>query len=216
MFGFLFKKQHQIETLIFNYIENFRKTQKLFSEAFTACRSNPFCSDFDFLTKQTHKYESHGDDIRDEINDLMYGKALLPESREDIMRLIESVDKILGHFETILHIIKEQQISIPDFIIPKIDELFTSSLESCDLMLEQVEALFSTQQRIRELVSRIDLLESRCDHIERNLIRAVFASDLDLAQKIQTKEIILQIGDISDQVDRVSKRVNIIRMKRIV
>ena len=83
-------------------------------------------------------------------------------------------------------------------------------------MLEQVEALFSTQQGIRELVARIDLLESQCDHIERNLIRAVFGSDLDVSQKIQIKQIILQIGDISDQVDRVSKRVNIIRMKRIV
>ena len=216
MFGFLFKKQHQIQTLIFSYIENFRKTQKLFSEAFTACKTNPFCSGFDFLAKQTHKYESRGDDIRDEINDLMYGKALLPESREDIMRLLGSVDKILGHFETILHMIEDQQIEIPDFIVPKIDELFTSSLESCDLMLEQVEALFSTQKGIRELVAKIDLLESRCDHIERHLIRAVFGSDLDVFQKIQIKQVILRIGDISDQVDRVSKRVNIIRMKRIV
>ena len=133
----------------------------------------------------------------------MYGKALLPESREDIMRLLESVDKILGHFETILHMIEDQQIELPDFIVPKIDELFTSSLESCDLMLEQVEALFSsTQKGIRELVARIDLLESRCDHIERNLIRAVFGSDLDVYQKIQIKQVILQIGDISDQVDR--------------
>ncbi|RLC32801.1 MAG: hypothetical protein DRH32_02320 [Deltaproteobacteria bacterium] len=216
MFGFLFKKQQQIETLIFNYIENFRKTQKLFSDAFTSCKSDPFCSDFDFLTKQTHKYESRGDDIRDEINDLMYGKALLPESREDIMRLLESVDKILGHFETILHIIKGQKVVIPDFIMPKVQELFTFSLESCDLMLKQIEALFSTQQGIRELVSDIDLLESRCDHIERSLISAVFSSDLDLARKIEVKELILMIGNISDQVDRVSKRVNIIRMKRIV
>ena len=30
MFGFLFKKQHQIETLIFSYIENFRKTRIVF------------------------------------------------------------------------------------------------------------------------------------------------------------------------------------------
>lgn len=216
MFGFLFKKQQQIEKLIFSYIENFRKTKKLFSDAFAVCNSNPFCNDFDFLTSQTHKYESRGDDIRDEINRLMYGKALLPESREDIMRLLESMDKILGHFETILHMIKGEQIVIPNFTMPKIQELFTSSLESCDLMLEQVDALFSTQQGIRELVAKIDLLESRCDHIERGLINAVFVSKLNLARKIQTKEVILLIGNISDQVDRVSKRVNIISMKRIV
>jgi len=216
MFGFLFKKQKEIETLIFNYIKNFKKAQKLFSDAFTACKMDPFCSNFDFLTDQTHKYESRGDDIRDEINDLMYGKALLPESREDIMLLIASADKILGHFERILHVILGQDLVIPDFLMPKTQELFTSSMESCDLMLKQIEILFSAQKGIRELVAKIDLLESHCDHIERSLLRAVFDSTLELARKMEVKELILMIGDISDQVDRVSKRINIIRMKRIV
>lgn len=216
MFGFLFKKQQKIESLIFSYLENFRKTQELFADAFNVCTSDPFCNDFDFLTRQTHKHESRGDDIRDEINELMYGKALLPESREDIMRLLESVDKILGHFETVLHMIKGQQLEIPEFILPEVQELLTNSLESCDLMIEQVEALFSNKEGIRELVSKIDFQESQCDHIERGLISTIFASDLDLCLKMQTKEIVLLLGEISDQVDRVSKRINIIRMKRIV
>ena len=83
-------------------------------------------------------------------------------------------------------------------------------------MLKQIETLFSTQQGIRELVADIDLLESHCDHIERSLLRMIFDSTLELARKMEVKELILMVGDISDQVDRVSKRINIIRMKRIV
>ena len=216
MFGFLFKKQQKIEALIYSYLENFKKTQALFADAFNVCKSDPFCNDFEFLTSQTHKHESRGDDIRDEINELMYGKALLPESREEITRLLESVDKILGHFETILHMIKGQQLVIPEFILPEVQELLTRSLESCDLMVEQVEALFSNKEGIRELMAKIDLQESQCDHIERSLISAIFASELDLCRKLQTKTVVLLLGEIPDQVDRVIKRINIMRMKRIV
>jgi len=50
--------------------------------------------DFHFLIEQTHKVESRADDLRDATNELMYSRALIPESREDIMALLEKVDEI--------------------------------------------------------------------------------------------------------------------------
>ena len=94
MLKFFFKKQLQIESLIYDYLDNLKMTEQHFSEALNICLKNGVCSDFDFLTEQTHKFESKADDIREEIKALMYGKALIPESRGDIMGLLESIDKI--------------------------------------------------------------------------------------------------------------------------
>lgn len=44
----------------------------------------------------------------------------------------------------------------------------------------------------------------------------VFDSSLDPIHKIQLKELIIAMGEISDQADRVSKRVNIMVLKRRV
>jgi len=44
----------------------------------------------------------------------------------------------------------------------------------------------------------------------------VFDSDLDKVDQLQLKELIIALGEISDQADRVSKRVNIITLKRRV
>ena len=44
----------------------------------------------------------------------------------------------------------------------------------------------------------------------------VFDSDLDTCTKLQLKELIIAMGEISDQADRVSKRVNIMTLKRRV
>ena len=97
-----------------------------------------------------------------------------------------------------------------------IRDLLEVSFESCELMIKQVKTLFKRARGIRSLVSTIDLNESRCDHIERGIITKIFDSDLDPFQKLQLKEMVVNMGEISDQTDRISKRINIISMKRRV
>jgi predicted phosphate transport protein (TIGR00153 family) len=214
--SFLFRKQRQIETLIYSYLDSLRMTQTRFSEALGLCLDHSTDGTFTFLTEQTHKFESKADDIREEITTLMYGKALLPESRGDIMRLLEEVDVIPRVFERVLYMIKMQKLSIPDFIVPDIEKLVSVSLASFDLTLKQIENFLKRHREIRALVATIDYNESECDHIQRRIITKVFDSDLDPFLKMQLKELISCIGEISDQADRVSKRVNIISMKRRV
>ena len=216
MLSFLFRKQSQIETLIYSYLDSLRMTQTRFSEALGLCLDHSTDGTFTFLTEQTHKFESKADDIREEITTLMYGKALLPESRGDIMRLLEEVDVIPRVFERVLYMIKMQKLSIPDFIVPDIEKLVSVSLASFDLTLKQIENFLKRHREIRALVATIDYNESECDHIQRRIITRVFDSDLDPFLKMQLKELISCIGEISDQADRVSKRVNIISMKRRV
>ena len=69
---------------------------------------------------------------------------------------------------------------------------------------------------MRSLLSSIDQNESHCDHIERRIIVKIFDSDIDPFLKLQLKELVLAMGEISDEADRVSKRVNIINLKRRV
>jgi len=214
--GFIFKKQRQIESLIHSYLDNLKMTEKRFDEALNTCLDRGICEHFDFLLEQTHKFESKADDTREEIKMLMYGKALIPESRGDIMGLLESIDEIPRIFELLLYMIKTQKLAIPDFIVLDIKELIRVSLESCNLVVQQVEALFERNQGIRALVSTIDHNESHCDHIERRIITKIFDSDLDPFQKLQLKELVVNMGEIADQADRVSKRINIISMKRRV
>ena len=132
------------------------------------------------------------------------------------MGLLEAIDEIPRLFELILYMIKTQRLVIPDFMFLDIKELIEVSLESCDLMIKQIEALFRKAVEIKALVSTIDHNESHCDHIERRIITRIFDSDLDPFEKLQLKEMIVYMGNISDQVDRVSKLINIISMKRRV
>ena len=216
MFEFLFKKEQQVQGLIFKYLDNLKMTQKHFEEAMDCYFEFGLGENCDFLITQTHKFESRADDIRHEIIELMYSKVLIPESRGDILRLLESIDLIPNHFETLLFMIQGQKLEVPDFIIPDLKELMRISLECCDLVIVQVEALFKKTDDIKALVFTIDSHESRCDHIEREIVRKVFDSELDPFQKIQLKDLAGHMGQISDQADRVSRGIYIISIKRRV
>jgi len=120
MLEVFFKKERQLESLIYNlesliynYLENMGKIQKHFAKAMNICLKEGVSDDFCFLMDQTHKFESRADDLRDETNELMYSRALIPESREDIMALLERVDEIPRSFEKILNMIRTPKTLFP-------------------------------------------------------------------------------------------------------
>jgi len=215
MFKFIFKKEQRIQKLIFEYLDTMKLCQDSFLKALKACLLNgSICENFDFFIKQTHKFESKADDINDEINNLMYGKALIPDSRGDILGLLGAMDEIPDLFERILYMIQTQRLTVPEYLIEDIRDLVRISLECCDLLARQATALFKKTEGIRALLNTIDTNESHCDHIERRIITKIFKSDMDSLQKLQIKDLIIEIGDISDEADKVSRRINIISMKR--
>ena len=213
---FLFRKQRQVQVLVERYLENLRLVQQTFSQAINNCLDADCIEDFMVLAEETHRFESKADDVREEIKTLMYSKVLLPESRGDIMGLLESIDQIPRFFEIILNIIRTQRLAIPDLIVSDVRELVSVSVETCDLMIMQVEDLLHRGRRIPELLNVIDKKESQCDVIERRIITTLFDSDIDPFLKLQLKELVVFLGEITDQIDRVSKRINIISLKRRV
>jgi uncharacterized protein len=216
MFQFLFNKENRVEKLIFQYLDSFHLVLDHFSRALATCITCQQCEEFDFLMDQTHKYESKADDIIDEVNNLMFSKALIPDSRGDIMNMLISLDKIPHLVERALFIIRYEGLIIPDLFKEDIENLIRISLESCELLSRQVELFIKNKGGTRTVMGTIDVNESRCDHIERRTISQLFASDMDPFFKLQFKELVLVIGDISDQADRVSKLVNILTLKRLV
>ncbi len=216
MFNFFFKKENRVEELIYNYLENFQLIYENFEKAVFSCIQKPHCKEFNFLKEQTDKYESKADDIIDEINNLMYGKVLIPDSREDIMNLLHGLDKIPGYLEIVLFMMKYQKLVIPENFFKDIRDLIKISLEACETLSKQVIGFIKKKPGTRAFMNAIDKYESHCDYIEKRLIQKIFTSNIDPFIKLQLKELVICMGDISDQADRVSKMVNILSMKRRV
>ena len=89
MFGW--RKENIVTKMIEEYLQECEECQGLFRNSFQTYMEKSLCQEFNTLVSNTSAAESSCDDIRRKIEASMYEKALIPESRGDILRLLENI-----------------------------------------------------------------------------------------------------------------------------
>ncbi len=198
------------------YLAVVSDTIEEFSSAFHYLLENSIDEHFNMLGSQTHKKESNADDLRRDIELLMYEKSLLPESRRDLLEVIEMIDKIPNRAESILSMLISQKIELIHQIKEEMEELLHLSTETVTLVIKMTNACFNAEGDMEELARLIDNNESIGDHLERRMIERIFALDIDTGEKILQKEYVLQLGHICDLCEAVKDKLVITNIKRSV
>ncbi len=217
MFDFLFKKQKVIEQYLHEYLQAIEIAKQNFLHAMdTYVETGRCCPDFEFLVEETHKAESRGDDIQERLISTLFKKALVPEFRGDVLTLLELIDNVPDQFDRVLYAIQTQGIELHDDVKKDFKELVAVSQETCTLMLHGLKDFFKHPTTVDEILSQMDQLESRGDHIERRIITSIFKSDLEPLQKILGRDLISMMGDIADYAVHVWRQVHLITIKRQV
>ncbi len=211
---FFENKQKKVESQITQYCDSVINCLDEFRNTFTEyCKSSDraqLASDY----TRVHKAESIADDIRREIEVMMYTKALFPESRGDILGLLETMDKVPNEAESAVRMILNQHIEIPEQFRPDILQLVDICHRCVSAMIESVNKLFSEFTNATVAIGKIDELESEADFIEENLIENIFASNIEGWRKLLLRDLVKRIAGVSDRAENVGDRVRIIVAKR--
>jgi len=216
LFDFFLRKQKLIEELIFNYLDEWQLCLEDFRNAMDVYLTDGLGEKFSYYVEHTHKMESQADDIRKKIEWEMYSKALLPESRGDLLGFLETMDKIPNKAESVLYQIQLQRLSLPEELTENLERIVDLSCESIHLVYKAASNFISQKGEIYKLADDIDIRESECDHAERDTITKIFMMDIDSAEKILLKELVIELGAITDRVENVAARLTILSVKRRV
>jgi len=171
---------------------------------------------FEVMVKETHKVESDADDLLQEIEQSLYEKSLLPDSREDLFTLIEKTDCLPNKGESILRQLYTQNISLPDSLKPQIWKLIKLGADTFQIIREAFLDAFAKMKRIKALVRDIDTNESLGDQLEQEILFNLFRSDVDPIERLMIRDIILEIGRILDLSEDIGDTLNIFAIKRRV
>jgi uncharacterized protein Yka (UPF0111/DUF47 family) len=63
-----------------------------------------------------------------------------------------------------------------------IQELIRISMESCDMVTKQIDAMLKKKEGVRALMSTIGQNESHCDHIEQRMITNLMECPLNICR----------------------------------
>lgn len=165
------------------------------------------------LENPVHPYESKADDIRREIEHLMYGGMLLPDSRGDLLGLLETYDLLPNHAENIIEYFALLTVHIPIELFDDFNQMLCSCCDCVRCLNEGARLLFVDINKMMPYLDMIDELESIADKVERQLIRKIFSMDLGLAQKLLLKDIVETIASLSDLAENTADRLIIIASK---
>jgi len=207
-------KQKKVEAKIDEYCGHIAQCLAGFREAFEAhCRDNdPSAREADY--KKLHHAEHLADDVRRDIEVMMYSEALFPESREDILRLLETMDRVPNHAESAVRRLWYQRIRIPAELHPGLLSLVDITHRCGEVMLDGVRRLFADFVSAPEAAGRVDQLESDADAVEGALIQQIFAGNLDGFEKLLLRDLVNHVAGITDRTETVGDLIRIIAVKR--
>jgi len=216
LLDFFLRKQKIIEKDVFDYLCQWKKCLEDFKNGMEVYLNEGLGEKFDYHVQQTHKTESLADDLRRKVEWEMYSKALLPESRGDILGFLETMDKLPNKAESLLYQIKLQRLTFPKELNPNLERIVALSCEAIQLVYEAATNLLSRKGDIHKLADEIDAKETECDHAEQDTIEKIFTMDIDKAEKILLKEFIIELGNLTDRAEDVSDRLTLLSVKRRV
>jgi len=211
----LFNKIKNLEAQIDNYLDLVVKGGFLFNQGIKY-----------FLEEQTEEFESRlvsidsteseADNLRRKIEKRLYTETLIPESRGDVLGLLEACDKVLNKTAETLH---QFSVEIP-FILPEVKnyyvELTDISVSALEEMVAAVRSYFTNINLVRDHINKVQLYESESDKIAAKIKRIVFRSDIRLSQKMHMRYFALHIESIADEAEDVCDRLSIAAIKRFI
>jgi predicted phosphate transport protein (TIGR00153 family) len=209
----LWNKEKSIIDKIKAYLDQVDRCRNRFRVSIEKLVLEPGNEENQAIVEEVHRSESKADDLRRTIELQLYERALIPESRGDVLGLLETMDAIPGMFQSLCYQLLLEKITFPEQFRERFLHLVDVNVKSYDLVREAVLGLFYSKD-VKAQTDLVDAAESDSDHMERDLIRDIFSSKLDKADKMLLKDIVVYTGDISDQAETVKDRLILAIVKR--
>ncbi len=209
-----FRKGKKIEELVLRHLRQVDAALVSFHESLMAYVVEKDIEKAKELAFKTHEAEGRADDIRREVEVELLSGALLAASRRDILEIIEQVDRLANSGEATLDTLILERIAIPEEITPYIEGIAAETEKIREEVKNALHALFRRPTSALTHTKEIEILEGKVDRLEREALKTVFKMDIELARKLQLRDFIEDLVELSDRAEDLSDRIDIMVAER--
>ena len=212
----LFRRTRLLEQQIDSFFDKVSESSVVYRLAIRQYLREGMNDEFQDRLDRVNAMESEADQLRRDIEKHLYSRTLIPDSRGDVLGLIETVDQLLSHFEGSLWSFAIEQPEIPEEFSSGYRKLTNMVVKAVDELVLGARAFFRSPHDVPAYNHKVMLYEREADVISTNLKKAIFVSELDLARKIHLREFAEQIDEVADVAEDVADRLAIYAIKRLV
>ena len=211
----LFSKTRLLESRIEQYLDHTAEVAMLFREAIKDYLEGRE-EEFEARRRQVTDLEKHADEIRLEVERQLYQETLIPESRGDVLGILENTDEVITAAKETLMLLSVQRPRIPESMWADYRELAEYGCRAVHELVMGIRAFFRTASSVRDYVHKVSFWEREADTVGERLKRKIFSSDLELARKLHLGDFVVHVDALADDAQDVSERLTISAIKRSV
>ena len=172
-------------------------------------------ADFDRVLADISAIEHKGDALKRSIVEHLHTKTLIPESRGDVLELLENMDSLLDRFKGALWRFEIERPEIDSMFVSDFKELINGVVAAVEAIVKSARAFFTDITAVRDHLHKVSFWETECDKISTRLRTAIFRNDdLRLSHCMLLSDFVRHIEKISDRAEDVADRMNIYVIKR--
>ncbi len=209
-------KQRQIEADLDEYLANLDAIALDMREAiraYLAKEEGEFLSAFERI----NKIENRLDTLRRAIEEHIYGHRLLPDTRDDILALLEGLDKIPNRMQAITREMLLQRLRIPPNLHQSVTDLTDRGTRIVQVLTQTSRAFLNKPHLVRQSVQQLSQLEHEGDLVEHQALKLIFGDgSLELAEKLQLNHFFDRLGSICDMAEDRGDEIMIWALKRLL
>ena len=172
--------------------------------------------DFTTRIEEIAKLEHEADQDRKHVKTELYTYSLMPESRGDVLGLLENLDKLIDTSKEVLYNFLMERPEIPEKFKEEYINLTENTTKSVEFLVMAARAFFVSSPIIKDYINKVEFYESEVDKITTKLVTSIFQSELDLSQKQHLRFFTHTVERISDMAEDISERISISVIKRSI
>jgi hypothetical protein len=142
---------------------------------------------------------------------------LIPESRGDVLSLLQSLDYLLDRYDSIAGalLVERPDVSkMPDDHKQRLMELSENVVKSVESVVTACRAFFKDTSAVEDHLYKVAFYEGEVDELAQAVKREIFDSDLPLAHKLHLRFFVDMLDDLSDEAEEAAEDLAIFNIKR--
>ncbi|MEN8210593.1 MAG: DUF47 family protein [Thermodesulfobacteriota bacterium] len=212
--GSILKKNFRIEKQIDDFLNQISEAGLLFQsgvDIYLRGKKDAFLKKIDEISGVEHR----GDALRRSIEEQLYLKTLIPESRGDVLDLLENMDALLDRFKGAIWRFEIERIEIDPEFHDEFKELVHNVVEASEAIVRSARAFFKNITAVADHMHKVSFWETEADKVSTMLQRKIFRKkEMRLSHRMQLRDFVRHVDKIADRAEDVADKLSIFVIKR--
>ena len=143
--------------------------------------------------------------------------SFLPITRTHLITLVQCTDDVANLCQEIVRHVMLEKIDFPTPIRADLLEVIAITKTQLTILYKAIDLLindYKTLNNDRRVLDDVRHEESKVDHIQARMHGCIFSLDISLAEKVYYRDIMERICELSDMIENISDKIQIMLIER--